>query len=366
MAVDPTLTYLYCDVELTQFYVQGSVLNDRGPWSSSTSYAYPDVIQIGLIQYIAIAANTDTPPTGIVDENWSQLVIVNESTGTSTSSGSDAVARALAAEALALGSSAYNLAATAESTANGAFTIAVAGTNAAALAEATALAAYNLALSATNSGTSVYSLGVYGTQIANEALSIAVLGTNTGSTAYSVATSAYTIAEIGTNTGSAAYSVAQAAWELAQIGTNNGSTAYSVAQAAYALAQAGTQAGTLFVHKAGDTMTGALVTPAYGNNYLTLASSATITLDFTGTCAKLIALTNDPVFIAANISPVLMVKAFIDPGGSQRTPTWSSAGTWRWFSDPPTSFTANKWTILSLEATGSTAQSICAIAVEQR
>lgn len=344
MAVVPTTTYLYCDVNLNQFYVQGSVLNDRGPWSSSTSYAYPDVVQIGLDQYVAIAPNTNAPPTAIVDENWSQLVIVSDNSGTSTSTGSDAVARALAAEALALGSTAYNLAGTALNVADSAFEIAVIGTNTGTAAYNLAQAAYLLALNATNSGTSSYTLAVYGTQIANEALSIAV---------------------IGTNTGSAAYSVAQSAWELAQIGTNNGSTAYSVAQAAYALAQAGTAAGTHYVLKAGDTMTGALITPAYGNNYLTIASSATITLDFNGTCAKLVSLNNDATFHAINMSPGLMVKAFIDPGGTQRVPTWSAFGTWRWFSDPPTQFQADKWTILSLEATGTTQQSICAIAVQQ-
>jgi hypothetical protein len=344
MAVVPTTTYLYCNANLEQFYVQGSVLNDRGPWSSSANYTYPDVVQIGLDQYVAIAANTNAPPTAIVDENWSQLVVVSDNNGTATSNGTDAVARALANEALALGSTAYTLAETALSVADSAFTIAVSGTNTGTAAYSLAQAAYTLALNATNTGTSSYNLAVYGTQVANEAFNIAVVGTNTGSIAYSYATAAYSIAEIGTNVGS---------------------TAYSVAEAAYLLAQAGTAAGTNYVHKAGDTMTGALIAPAYGNNYLTISSSATIDLDFTGTAAKLVTLTQDAQFHAINITPGLMVKAFIDPGGTQRIPTWNTWGTWRWFADPPTSFTANKWTILSLEATGTAQESICAITVQQ-
>ena len=73
-----TTTYLYTDVNLNPYYVQGSQLTDRGPWSSLASYAPPDVVQIGVDQYYALAPNTNMPPSGIVDENWSTLVIVEE------------------------------------------------------------------------------------------------------------------------------------------------------------------------------------------------------------------------------------------------------------------------------------------------
>ncbi len=55
MAVVATTTYLYADTSLTQYFIQGAELVDTGAWSSATSYAVLNVVQIGDTQYIAIA-----------------------------------------------------------------------------------------------------------------------------------------------------------------------------------------------------------------------------------------------------------------------------------------------------------------------
>jgi len=280
MAVVATTTYLYTDVNLNPFYVQGSQVTDRGPWSSLTSYAYPDVVQIGVDQYVAIAPNTNTPPSGIVDENWSALVVVEEQSSV-VNAGSDYYARLLATLALEtawvgtqIGSSAYNYAEAAYNLAiigtnnPGGFSV---GTDAYYLAESgtnIGWAAYLLAQIGTNTGTAALNAAASAQSTANSAFSIAVIGTNaaananafaeiawqlaqfgtnTGTlalnnaaTAQSTADSAFSIAVIGTNAAATANAYASIAWQLAQFGTNTGSTAYSVAQSAWALAQLGT------------------------------------------------------------------------------------------------------------------------------
>lgn len=95
MAVVASTTYLYADTGLAQHYVQGSELVDTGPWSSAAFYAPGEVAQIGVDQYYCLTANSNTPPTGVVDENWSSLVVVEEY-GSVSSAGSDYYARYLA------------------------------------------------------------------------------------------------------------------------------------------------------------------------------------------------------------------------------------------------------------------------------
>ena len=156
MAVVATTTYLYIDTGLTQYYVQGAMLLDRGPWNSTVTYTPPDVVQIGVDQYYALATNINTPPSGIVDENWSALVVVEEAGSTFINAGSDYYARTLAELALetawvgtAIGSAAYAV------------------------------------------GTDAYHLAESGTNIAWSAYYLAQIGTNTGSAAYSVAVDAW-------------------------------------------------------------------------------------------------------------------------------------------------------------------------------
>lgn len=122
MAVVATTTYLYVNTSLTQYFVQGSELVDKGPWSSSTFYAINDVVQIGVDQYVALAPNSNAYPTGIVDENWSTLVVVEEASGSVISAGSDAYARALAGEAYFWGTTAFHIG-------TDAYNLAVTGTN---------------------------------------------------------------------------------------------------------------------------------------------------------------------------------------------------------------------------------------------
>lgn len=281
MAVISTTTYLYVDSSLNPYYVQGSQLVDRGAWSSAAFYNLHDVIQIGINQYIALQPNSNTPPTSIVDDNWSTLVVVEEQNGTSTSAGSDAYARALAEQALELaytgtqafsiaisayalaqigtntGTAAYNLALGASTAASSAFTIAVAGTNAAASAQSTANGAFSIAVIGTNAAASAqstadaaYALAQIGTNAifsAGNAYALAQIGTNTGSYAVAYAVPAYTLAQIGTNTGSLAYAIAVAAYNLAVIGTNTGGGGGTEA---YVLAQIGTNTGTAALNAA--------------------------------------------------------------------------------------------------------------------
>lgn len=129
MAVVATTTYLYADTNLVQHFVQGTELVDRGAWSSAATYAPLEVVQIGADQYVALQTNTNTLPTGVVDENWSTLVVVEEAAGSVVTAGSDYFARTLAEQALqvayigtAIGSAAYDLA-------QDAYSIAINGTN---------------------------------------------------------------------------------------------------------------------------------------------------------------------------------------------------------------------------------------------
>lgn len=243
MAVVATTTYLYVDTNLTQYFVQGSELVDRGPWSSSAFYNPNEVIQIGVDQYICLVANSNTPPTGIVDENWSTLVVVEEVTGSVINAGSDYYARYLAEYALqvafigtAIGSSAYNYA-------EAAYNLAIIGTNNPG-GFSVGTDAYYLAESGTNIAWSAYAIAVDGTNAAANANAyasiawdLAQMGTNTGTealnqaaSAQSTADSAFSIAVDGTNTAANANAYANIAWDLAQMGTNTGTAAYNLAQ----------------------------------------------------------------------------------------------------------------------------------------
>ena len=269
MAVVSTTTYLYVDTALNPYYVQGSQLTDRGPWSSSDFYNPPDVVQIGVDQYITLAANSNTPPTGIVDDNWSTLVVVEEAGSTVVNAGSDYYARTLAELALTtawvgtqIGSSAYNYAEAAYNLAIigtnnvGGFAI---GTDAYHLAESgtnIGWAAYLLAQIGTNTGTAALNAAAAAQSTASSAFSIAVIGTNAAANANAYASIAWALAQMGTNTGTAALnaaataqSTANSAFSIAVIGTNTGTAAYQLAQTgsniaydAYAIAVDGTNA----------------------------------------------------------------------------------------------------------------------------
>jgi hypothetical protein len=287
MAVVATTTYLYVDTSLTQYFIQGSQLVDQGPWSSSAFYNPLDVVQIGVDQYVALQANSNQPPTSIVDANWSALVIVEEQGGSVINAGSDYYARFMADAAFNLavygtylGTQAYNLANAAFTVGTEAYALAILGTNAQA-AIAVGTDAYHLAESGTNIGWAAYLLAQIGTNTGTAALqaaasaqstadsafaiavdgtnaaananayasiawALAQMGTNTGTealnqaaTAQSTADSAFSIAVIGTNAAAYANAFADIAWSLAQMGTNTGTAAYNYAAQAYGVAESG-------------------------------------------------------------------------------------------------------------------------------
>ena len=86
MAVVPTTSYLYVDQHLNQFFIQGSLLTDRGPWIATAFYSPRNVVQVGIDQYIALKTNSNQKPSAIIDANWSTLLIVSQSGSTSSAS----------------------------------------------------------------------------------------------------------------------------------------------------------------------------------------------------------------------------------------------------------------------------------------
>lgn len=322
MALNPTTTYSYTDVNQNSIFIQGNQLADYGTWSTGTTYSVLNVVQVGENSYIAIQTNIDVVPIGTGgDEDWSSLVIVEES-GTivptpqaeqtvfvvgSFFTGSDAYARATAASAYALAQIGTNTGTAAYVLAQQAYTLAQTGGTIPYLAQLPDVSIPGPSVSDTltyNGTVWIAAVPVDATarSIAQSGYAIAQIGTNTGSTAYSTAQSAYGIAQIGTNVGSTAYSVAQsafsialsgsntangafaiavsgtnqatAAYVLAQIGTNDGSTAYSVAQSAWALAQIGTNTGTAGYDRANQAYALAQIGTNTGSTAYSVAQSA--------------------------------------------------------------------------------------------
>jgi hypothetical protein len=112
MAVDLVATYLYVDASLNQYYVQGSRLVDRGPWSPVVFYHANDVIQLATNQYVALKTNINVRPIGLVDENWSSLVLISQ-VPVWTVTGTDYYARALGQQGIQWGQSAMAVGTTA-------------------------------------------------------------------------------------------------------------------------------------------------------------------------------------------------------------------------------------------------------------
>ena len=125
--------------------------------------------------------------------------------------------------------------------------------------------------------------------------------------------------------------------------------------------------GDDYVAKSGATMTGALEVSALRNTQAVLNTVLNVvTLDFSENSARVVTLDGDVEFVTANRAAGRIIKVFINPGVANRTPTWPSAGNlWKWFCTAPTLFTANKWTILTLECTDTTDAGIVANALEQ-
>lgn len=364
MAVVATTTYLYVDTSLTQYYVQGSELVDTGAWSSLTFYNPNDVIQVGVDQYICLTANSNTAPTGIVDENWSTLVVVEEGSGSVVTAGSDYYARYLAEQAYnlasygttlgtqaynlafygtALGTQAYNLATIAFAIGTDAYALAVAGT--AAQSNAIGTAAYHLAETGTNIGWSAFHLAETGTNIASSAFAIAVAGTDAAANAYDLANDAWILAQIGTNTGTAALT-------LAESGSNT-------AWAAYVLAQVGTNIPDF---SAGGTMTGNLTVPnlvvGTGTVPTSEAVSGTLYYDMSGPAYQLT--TADVAFrvSAKNFTNGAEICAVIISDGTSRALTYESGFSWFGTQIPYTAATVNNKVLVALSCISATGTNV--------
>ena len=179
------------------------------------------------------------------------------------------------------------------------YSIATAGTNAANQVNTVAFQAYDIAVAGTTAansadmwGRTAYHLGVTGTNAADQAYSLALnalymawVGTDTpvgggGSGSFPPWVMewighTYNIAVAGTNAANQVNTVAFQAYNIAVAGTNAANLAYSLATTALQTAWVGTttpSAGTLYVLKTGDTMTGTLSlagNPTYGTHAAT-------------------------------------------------------------------------------------------------
>jgi hypothetical protein len=329
MAVVTTTTYLYVDTNLIQHFVQGSELVDRGPWSSSAFYNPNEVVQIGVDQYVCLVANSNAPPTGIVDENWSTLVIVEEASGSVATAGSDYYARYTADLALQtawtgtfIGSAAYNYA-------EAAYNIAIIGTN---------------IPSGFSVGTDAYHLAQSGTNIGWAAYLLAQIGTNTGTAALSAAATAQ--------------STANSAFSIAVIGSNAATSAQSTADSAFDIAVAGTTAAALCVLRAGDTMTGTLTTPNVFYTHGTSSNAGTVLVDFNSEAIKTVFMTAATVFDGTNYLPAHAVtyRCFVSGTAAEVPVTFNS--NFVILNEIPTGFIANKITVVSFTSFGNTASDV--------
>ena len=93
----PDTLYRYVDTNLTEYVVTGAELEDRGEWSDVVIYERLNAVSFEGCLYVALQTVSTTPPTAVVDENWSSLVIISAAGGGVVTAGSDAYARQQAA-----------------------------------------------------------------------------------------------------------------------------------------------------------------------------------------------------------------------------------------------------------------------------
>jgi hypothetical protein len=97
MALRPNSTYAYTDLSDAQVFVKTGDLTDLLDWSPSTTYSFRDAALYNGAYYVCLTANTNTPPSGNISDEWSTLVLVRD--GSSGGHTADE-AYALAEEAL--------------------------------------------------------------------------------------------------------------------------------------------------------------------------------------------------------------------------------------------------------------------------
>jgi hypothetical protein len=84
MALIANSTYAYVDLNDVQVFVGTDDLFDRGDWSSTAAYDVGQVVlYIGALYY-CLAANTNTPPSGNISDEWSTLALIRQGNPTTT------------------------------------------------------------------------------------------------------------------------------------------------------------------------------------------------------------------------------------------------------------------------------------------
>jgi hypothetical protein len=78
MALVANNVYAYTSADDEQIFVKGSDLTDLGDWSSAITYSFRQVVSYLGAYYVCLLANTNTPPSGNISDEWSVLVLVRE------------------------------------------------------------------------------------------------------------------------------------------------------------------------------------------------------------------------------------------------------------------------------------------------
>ena len=125
----PDTLYRYVDTNLTEYVVTGAELEDRGEWSDVVIYERLNAVSFEGCLYVALQTVSTTPPTAVVDENWSSLVIISAAGGGVVTAGSDAYARQQAYYTLQTAWVGTALAQYGVDTASQAYNIAASGSN---------------------------------------------------------------------------------------------------------------------------------------------------------------------------------------------------------------------------------------------
>lgn len=296
-------TYVYTPLTAEEeLYISGSLLNDRGSWLPQLSYTPPyDVVTYGGALYINTDPVTGIPPTGIVDEHWSIIVVAELAAGTIHS---DNGSRQITDQELK----------------NQIIQQKIEDAAAAEVGDYGTLAYLAYVQSLEN-----------GTQITNIYNEITVLQENQ-TNVYEQITHVTNIATAGTE-------LALQAYEIAVNGT-------TVAEAALDLA-------SNKVDRSGDTMSGTLATVNVYYRSVTDASSGTIEVDLSNAGFHTVNVTGDVHVVTVNRASGTMTRStavrFI---GDSVDRNIGFAGEIRFLGPKPTTLTGTKYSVLSLTSFG--------------
>lgn len=76
MALVSNSIYAYTNLSDVQVFIKTDDLTDRGDWSSAVAYVLNDAALYLGAYYICLTANTNTPPSGNISDEWSTLVLI--------------------------------------------------------------------------------------------------------------------------------------------------------------------------------------------------------------------------------------------------------------------------------------------------